>query len=102
MRLVVSVPVLSEQIDVALPIVSHASRCRTRLLSAIIFCTHHNHRHTVKHTDSRNTTGDEQCSDKYISIFCFISNTANLKITKNLGQSPPGDVRPIGGKHLRG
>jgi len=35
--LVVSVPVLSEQIAVALPIVSQASRCRTRLLSCIIF-----------------------------------------------------------------
>jgi hypothetical protein len=35
--LVVSVPVLSEQIAVAFPIVSHASKCRTRLLSFIIF-----------------------------------------------------------------
>ena len=38
-RFVVSVPVLSEQIAVALPIVSHASKCRTRLLSCIIFYT---------------------------------------------------------------
>ena len=37
-RFVVSVPVLSEQIVVAFPIVSQASRCRTKLLSAIIFC----------------------------------------------------------------
>lgn len=37
MRLVVSVPVLSEQMAVALPMVSQASRCRTRLLSLIIF-----------------------------------------------------------------
>lgn len=37
-RLVVSVPVLSEQMAVALPIVSQASRWRTRLLSFIIFC----------------------------------------------------------------
>ena len=36
-RLVVSVPVLSEQIVVALPIVSQASKWRTKLLSAIIF-----------------------------------------------------------------
>ena len=35
--LVVSVPVLSEQMVVALPIVSQASRCLTRLLSDIIF-----------------------------------------------------------------
>jgi len=33
----VSVPVLSEQMVVALPIVSQASRWRTRLLSLIIF-----------------------------------------------------------------
>lgn len=39
MRLVVRVPVLSEQMAVALPMVSHASRWRTRLLSFIIFCT---------------------------------------------------------------
>jgi len=38
-RLVVSVPVLSEQIVVALPIVSQAYKCRTRLLSAIILYT---------------------------------------------------------------
>lgn len=37
MRLVVRVPVLSEQMAVALPMVSHASRWRTRLLSFIIF-----------------------------------------------------------------
>lgn len=37
MRFVVRVPVLSEQIAVALPMVSHASRWRTRLLSFIIF-----------------------------------------------------------------
>ena len=36
-RLVVNVPVLSEQIVDALPIVSQASKCRTRLLSVIIF-----------------------------------------------------------------
>lgn len=36
-RFVVNVPVLSEQIDVALPIVSQASKWRTRLLSFIIF-----------------------------------------------------------------
>ena len=36
--LVVKVPVLSEQMAVALPIVSHASKCRTKLLSCIIFC----------------------------------------------------------------
>ena len=36
--LVVRVPVLSEQMVVALPIVSQASRCLTRLLSLIIFC----------------------------------------------------------------
>ena len=35
---VVRVPVLSEQMVVALPIVSQASRWRTRLLSLIIFC----------------------------------------------------------------
>ena len=34
----VRVPVLSEQMVVALPIVSQASRWRTRLLSLIIFC----------------------------------------------------------------
>ena len=39
MRLVVKVPVLSEQMVVALPMVSQASKCRTRLLSAIIFFT---------------------------------------------------------------
>mmetsp|Transcript_10095 Transcript_10095/g.25249 ORF Transcript_10095/g.25249 Transcript_10095/m.25249 type:complete len:257 (-) Transcript_10095:515-1285(-) len=39
MRLVVSVPVLSLQMVVALPMVSHASRCFTRLLSSCIFCT---------------------------------------------------------------
>lgn len=38
-RLVVRVPVLSEQMVVALPIVSQASKCRTRLLSLVIFCT---------------------------------------------------------------
>jgi hypothetical protein len=32
------VPVLSEQMAVALPMVSQASRWRTRLLSFIIFC----------------------------------------------------------------
>lgn len=37
MRFMVNVPVLSEQMAVALPIVSQASRCRTRLLSFIIF-----------------------------------------------------------------
>lgn len=37
--LVVSVPVLSEQMAVAFPIVSHASKCRTKLLSFIIFLT---------------------------------------------------------------
>lgn len=42
MRLVVRVPVLSEQMAVALPIVSHASRWRTRLLSFIIFYSFHN------------------------------------------------------------
>lgn len=36
-RFVVSVPVLSEQMAVAFPIVSQASKCRTRLLSFIIF-----------------------------------------------------------------
>mmetsp|Transcript_48749 Transcript_48749/g.115777 ORF Transcript_48749/g.115777 Transcript_48749/m.115777 type:complete len:232 (+) Transcript_48749:1840-2535(+) len=36
---VVSVPVLSEQIVVALPIVSHALRCLTRFWSSIIFLT---------------------------------------------------------------
>lgn len=36
-RLVVRVPVLSEQMAVALPIVSQASKCRTKLLSFIIF-----------------------------------------------------------------
>jgi len=35
-RLVVNVPVLSEQMVVALPIVSQAYRCLTRLLSDII------------------------------------------------------------------
>lgn len=35
--LVVRVPVLSEQMAVALPIVSQASKCRTKLLSFIIF-----------------------------------------------------------------
>ena len=39
MRLVVNVPVLSEQIAVAFPIVSHASKWRTKLLSCIIFCS---------------------------------------------------------------
>mmetsp|Transcript_60784 Transcript_60784/g.162517 ORF Transcript_60784/g.162517 Transcript_60784/m.162517 type:complete len:294 (+) Transcript_60784:619-1500(+) len=39
MRPVVSVPVLSEQMVVADPIVSHALRWRTRLLSRIIFLT---------------------------------------------------------------
>ena len=42
MRLVVSVPVLSEQMAVALPMVSQASRCRTRLLSFIIFLSEMN------------------------------------------------------------
>jgi len=42
MRFVVNVPVLSEQIAVAFPIVSHASKCRTRLWSFIIFCSHTN------------------------------------------------------------
>ena len=37
MRLAVSVPVLSEQIVVAEPIVSHASRCLTRFMSFIIW-----------------------------------------------------------------
>lgn len=37
-RFVVNVPVLSEQMAVALPIVSQASKCRTKLLSFIIFC----------------------------------------------------------------
>ena len=37
MRFMVNVPVLSEQMAVALPIVSQASKCRTRLLSFIIF-----------------------------------------------------------------
>lgn len=41
MRLVVNVPVLSEQMAVALPIVSHASKCRTKLLSFIIFYIKH-------------------------------------------------------------
>ena len=36
-RFVVNVPVLSEHIVVAFPIVSQASRCLTRLLSLIIF-----------------------------------------------------------------
>ena len=35
--LVVRVPVLSEQIEVAFPMVSQASRWRTKLLSCIIF-----------------------------------------------------------------
>lgn len=39
MRFMVSVPVLSEQMAVAFPMVSHASRCLTRLLSFIIFCS---------------------------------------------------------------
>lgn len=38
MRLVVRVPVLSEQMVVAFPMVSQASKCRTKLLSFIIFC----------------------------------------------------------------
>jgi len=37
-RFVVKVPVLSLQIVVAFPIVSHASRWRTKLLSFVIFC----------------------------------------------------------------
>lgn len=44
MRLVVRVPVLSEQMAVALPMVSHASRWRTRLLSFIIFYMGHSDR----------------------------------------------------------
>lgn len=36
--LVVRVPVLSEQMAVALPMVSQASKCLTKLLSNIIFC----------------------------------------------------------------
>ena len=39
-RLSVSVPVLSEQIAVAPPIVSHAAKTRTKLLSRIIFYTY--------------------------------------------------------------
>ena len=42
-RLVVSVPVLSEQMVVALPIVSQAYKCLTRLLSFIILYTDHTH-----------------------------------------------------------
>ena len=38
-RLVVSVPVLSEQMVVAPPMVSHALKCRTRLLSFNILLT---------------------------------------------------------------
>ena len=41
MRFSVSVPVLSEQIAVALPIVSQAESTRTKLLSRIIFCGSH-------------------------------------------------------------
>ena len=37
-RFSVSVPVLSEQMAVVLPIVSHAESTRTKLLSRIIFC----------------------------------------------------------------
>lgn len=38
MRFSVNVPVLSEQMAVAPPIVSHAANTRTKLLSRIIFC----------------------------------------------------------------
>jgi hypothetical protein len=38
MRLVVKVPVLSAQIAVALPKVSHASRCFTKVWSASLAC----------------------------------------------------------------
>ena len=56
MRLVVSVPVLSEQIVVALPIVSQAYKCLTRLLSDIILYRDHTHTQSQRHSSNAHDT----------------------------------------------
>ena len=60
--LVVSVPVLSEQMAVALPIVSHASRWRTRLLSYVMRCAHTNTAHTSTRVHYEYTRVYYECS----------------------------------------
>lgn len=63
----VSVPVLSEQMAVAFPIVSQASRWRTKLLSFIIFW----------HTNNRESSDTEF---RFLNPYFTISSSHNLKI----------------------
>jgi len=98
MRLVVNVPVLSEQIVVALPIVSQAYRCLTRLLSDIILYQPHTYNQSINQSISQYRVGQKsepQMNDaEFRQILADFRNSFTVTISRKFAMQQSLNIPP--------